>query len=418
MALPVAWAGSARDRRERVRLRIETFTCPECGEEVLPTAAPGLRVPCPSCATQVEIPFLPRTLGKRRPGHRRPVWVGVTASGVTLIVLLATILAIAIVRGRVVGHRQNELARLIGEARASEAKGDLGTAIVEADAARAFSRNRGVTLPEGFSSWRDDLAGREAESRLRLARGLISSEPGRARGLLLTLREVSKSDPAVSAMAGRIAGALDDAREAEARALLASGGEELNAGHPAQAMERVAQARKLAAELGSTRAAAVQSDAESLALRVSQTRGVRVEPPSGDFTLGNPDAYREALLVPASRELNRHGYLVLEGPMAAQAAYTLAMTVTETPMRYLKTPHRACRLVAQLSLSRGSEPRWSTSVDGQTRMPLPGLTAAESGRMSAASAPLREAEDRFFRDALTHAAAALPSRLRTLPAPH
>ncbi len=399
-------------------MRAETFTCPECGEEVVPTAAPGLRVHCPPGATLVEIPFLPRTLGKRRSGHRRPLWVAVAASGIALVVLCVAMVAIALVRGRVVGQRHEELCRLIAEARDSESRGDLSSAIVEADAARAFSRHGRIELPADFASWRDGLAAREAESRLAQARGWIASEPARARGLLLTLREVAKADPAVLALSGRIAGALDDAREAEARALLAAGGEALDAGHPAEAMERVGQARKLAGELGSARAVGVLRDAEGLALLVSRTRGVRVEPPSGTFVVGNPDAYREAMLAPASRELNRHGYLVLEGPMASHAAYTLSLAVTETPLRYLTTPHRACQVMARLTLSRDGVSRWSTSVQAQTRMPLPGLTAAESGRFGAASAPLREAEDRFFHDAMDSAAAVLPSRLRALPAPN
>jgi hypothetical protein len=84
---------------------------------------------------------------------------------------------------------------------------------------------------------------------------------------------------------------------------------------------------------------------------------------------------------------------------------------------YLKTPHRACELTAKLALTHRGSPWWSATVLGQTRMPLPGLTAAESGRYRAATAPLREAEDRFFRDALQTATAALPARLRNLPAP-
>lgn len=403
-------------------MRAETFACPECGSEVVPTAAPGLRVQCPSCATLVEIPFLPRNLGRRRSGHRRPVWVAVTAAGVALAVLLTTVLTIAIVRGRVVGQRRSELARLIDEARTAEAQGDLSTAIAAADAARSYARNGQVVLPDDFPSWRADLAGREAESRLALARTLIARDPGRARGLLLTLREVAKADPAVAPLAGRIAAALDDAREAEAHALIVAGGVELQGGRPAAAMERVAQSRELAAHLDSTRAAGIHRDADGLALRVVQTCGVRVEPPSGTFVTGDPDAYREALLLPAIQGLNRHGYLVLEGPlatgpMASQAVYTLALTVTETPVRYLATPHRACQLSARLTLTHAGAAWWSTGVTGQTRMPLPGLSAAESGRYRAATAPLREAENRFFRDALNAAAAMLPSRLRTLRAP-
>lgn len=398
-------------------MRTETFTCPECGEEVVPTEAPGLRVTCPSCSTLVEIPFLPRTLGKRRSGHRRPLWVAVTASGVAVVVLLVSILAIAIVRGRVLGHRQDELARLIGDARAAEARGDLGTAVAGADAARAFARNRGVTLPADFPPWRDALAGREASARLAIARGLIGTEPRRARGLLLTLREVAKADPAVSPLSGPISGALDDAREAGAGALVATGDAELLAGKPATAMQRVAEARRLAAELGSSRAAGVHAEADGLALRVARSRGVRIEPPSGTFVLGHRDAYRETLLSPTERALNRHGYFVLEGPMASEAAFTLSLEISETPVQYLTTPHRACRLVARFTLSQAGTPRWTSSIEGQTRMPLPGLTAAESGRIGAATAPLPEAEARFFRDALESASAALPSRLRTLPAP-
>jgi hypothetical protein len=407
-------------------LRAETFACPECGNEVVPSAAPGLRVACPSCATLVEIPYLPRNLGRgrRRGVARRPAWVAVTASGIALAVLLATLLAIALVRGRVVGQRRGELNGLIAEARAAEARGDLPAAVAGADAAVAFARAGRVPLPGDFSPWRDALAAREAESRLEVARARIAADPAGARGVLLTLRALARDDPAVAPLAGRVAAALDDAREAEARAALAAGETELAAGRPAAALERVARARTLAGELDSTRAAALVADADELAASVVRARGVRIEPPSGDFPLGDPDAYREALLVPAAAALNRAGYLVLEGalaagPLAPQAAYTLGLAVTETPVRYLATPHRACHLAARLTLRRGAAgaTTWSLLVEGQTRIPLPGLSAAESGRYAAAKAALPEAESRCFRDALADAAAALPPRLRSLPAP-
>jgi hypothetical protein len=399
-------------------LRAETFACPECGSEVVPTAAPGLRVACPSCATLVEIPYLPRNVGRRRRGSRRPAWVSVTAAGIAMAVLLATLLAIAMVRGRVVGQRRGELDALIAEARAAASRGDLGTAVAGADAASAFARNARVPPPEDFARWRDALAAREAEARLDGARGLLGTDPARARGLLLTLRAVAKAEPAVAPLAGRVAAALDDAREAEARATLSAGAADLAAGRPAPAMGRVARARALAAELDSARAAVLLAGADDLAARVVRARGVRVEPPAGPFPLGDPDAYREALLDLAAAALDRNGYLVLEdGPLAAQAAYALGLAVSETPVRYLSTPHRACHVTARLSLARAGATAWTAVVEGQTRIPLPGLSAAESGRYAAAKAPLPEAESRFFRDALAAAAAALPSRLRTLPAP-
>ena len=408
-----------------------SFACPECDEGIeLTGLTPGREVICPSCATLVEVPYLPRVQARpkrwtliapergRRGGRmstrdRRRLRRGL-ALGTVVVVGLATWWAVGSIGSRARSDRERVLNELIAASDAARAAGDPGAAFREIEAAVIQARKvdpADSTRLADLVARRDDAA--RAEVKARLA-GLGQLDPDRAVGEAQILADRTRRDRALAELADAVAAGVEAAIVRQTDAGRAHAHAALKAGRGAEAFQAARRAHDQAARLTDPATAdPIRADARALIVAAIERSGVATAAPGDTFAA---TAWAEAL---AAR-----GYLLMpaDGPWAellpAHAGYQATCKVVETSDElYLQSQNRSTRIDGQFVLTRRGQPVWQTRVFAQTRSPIPDLPVGLASRLATAPRRDPEIERRLRDDARTAFRIQADRNFRGIPGP-
>ena len=395
------------------------FACPECGQIVaMRGTSAGRRVRCEACGTLVEIPHVPRTIGRRGRGRNRPsgwLWGGLGLVAAVLMVVVAV--AIARTRGR--SAREAEVAAAVARSEKDERSGRFAEALAEAESARKIARSLDPSAREPLKERRDHLALRESEADL--AASEVAPDPVAAMRSLLALVE---SDPAREPVRDRVIEALSKALNRRAEADLAEASRAAVTGHPEIALSLCEGVAKIADELGFERAGGVREAARTIAEGVIGRSGVVFAPIKGEFLpgLGAARTHAAGLNPRLAEALRRKGYF----PKPAQSAflaswdehapYSLALEMIERHDGiFFATSSHTTQLNLYVALSKGPKMIWEARPFGKTRVPPPDMAAFELSRLSLAKDRDSALEKRLYEDARIVLSENLAKSLQSLP---
>jgi DNA-directed RNA polymerase subunit RPC12/RpoP len=405
------------------------FACPKCGYELkVDGLAAGREVRCGWCESRVEVPFLPRVAGPRRPrrpSRRMPRWLLAAWGAVgVLAVIVLTIAASRWTESRTRLIQDQRVNGLLGSAESDERAGRLGDAVAELEAALALLR--AIEPPSSprlatLSARRDALVRREVRAQLD---GLAAAPAGDVLGVCLTLRARLEKRPGLADLESAVRGRLQAAAADSASAELGAARDALDAGRPAEALHHCERLAKLVKHLDDSARSRTEEEARALVTRIARAVGVVVEPITGHFTFGSPAAYTTALQPVVVAGLLRGGYVTCPSdspwrPLWVSAApFYLSVVVNEQwGEDYLQSRNRISLLNATLALKRGGTTLWEQLATAHTLVPIPRLPAYQAARLSVGDAPVREHERllydnarEVFADRFASALAALPQR--------
>lgn len=393
------------------------FACPECGSRVGPTVGPGRQVRCPGCATLVEIPFLPRAAPARRwRGRSARQRARLAAGGILGGLALALALGIVLVRAQWRRHVLGAIEARVRAAGDAEAAGETAEALARLGEALAYARHAGAEPPPGLAERRDELARRDASTRLA---ALPSLPPERAIEEAEALRGRAAEDAALAALAPAIDEQLAAARVRRAEGELAGATQALEAGQGAEAIRHAARAMEGLDRLPPEAGRRTREAADAIAGRVAERFGLVAELPRGRFFLGSPGTYRTALLAPVLEVLAGRGYVPApaDGPWHdlwdQSAPNRLVLEINEQPIPYLQSANRGTSISTHLELTRRRATLLDTQANAQTRMPPPGMPAYEARLIATAPRRSTDVERRLQRDALDQVLARLATPLHS-----
>jgi len=398
------------------------FACPECETPIeSSTQAAGRRVRCPHCRTLVEIPFFPRTLGRRK--RRKPPYWLVLKLGLLLVVILAGILAWRAGEAARRSDQRAEIEQAIARAANAQERGDWASAFREIEAARRLAERSEIEPPGGWSRFhqrRDEIARNEVEARLEA----LSARPPDARfGEALTLQSRLDADPALEPLESRIEAALEATLERwlrhheERLAALLESDQNLEAWQVAEDLAKVAE--NLPAQLRPRTRRRILEAAKPVFDRIS----ARLEPVEVEAALqSEPEPAYDADLRPLlTAALADHGYLLKPEntrfpELWDRTTFVMAIRIEEQyGSGYLQSPHRTARITASLALRRRGETIWNALVPARTRVPLQGQAAGRQSRFLTGTTPNPAIEAELYQDARLDLRERLQAKLTWIP---
>ena len=407
------------------------FACPQCDQSIaLRGLTPGREVVCPACATLVEVPYLPRAVGKpkrsdnpvgpplRRGGRsrswrsgmslaaRRRLWWGL-ALGAVGLVALATWGAVGAIGARGRSNRERVLNELIAACDEATAAKNPGAAFREIEAAVVEARKLdpdGSPRLDALLDRRDKAARAEVTARLA-ALGKLG--PDTRAGEAQILSDRARHDPALASLVAPIDVAAEAALINQAEADRDRARQSLAAGKGLEAFQRAGRAHDRADRLaGQADVTRIQNEARAIIVEAVERFGATVADPPGGTT-GADSAARFARAVWTEAVAGR-GYLLppAHSPWAKvwieHAPYEVSAQVTESyEGLYLQSQNRPTQIDGQFAVKYHGQPRWQTRIYAQTRAPIPDLTAFVAGRLATADHRDPEIERRLNDDART-----------------
>lgn len=344
------------------------------------------------------------------------LWGGAAVGALVVALIVATLWA----KGRIERRRQADVARLIDQANAAARDKQHDRAATTIDAALRLARSYGMAVPPDLARQRAEYVRRDVVLRLGTVAQLAPEE---AVNTCRELHDQAENDPDLQDLRLRIDEALILARVRAARADIETARAQLEQQDCGDAIKLALATRLQTESLPPDAAKALRQTADELAAQVAALAGLVASPIEGDYFLGGPALFDAQLREPAIAALVRLGYVPPPDfpPWAAlwkeRAPYVLAVQVTEQPTSYLQSANRGARITARLTLTRGAEILWASTVSGQTRTPPPDMPAYEASALAIAATRRPEAERRLQTDALAVLRPKLSNALGGLPKP-
>lgn len=397
------------------------YACPECGARVQPKGrAPGRQFVCRQCGTLVEIPFLPRAVGRRR---FRPssvplvVWV---AAGLVAVLSVGVVASKQFLRARARATQRTEMSRL--EARIDETvSADRWDQALEALEA-ALGRHDLPWRPDEFEamqSRRDAISRRLAEStvaNLRLGPPATTIKDG-----LILLARVER-DPVLASFRTPTRALVTQAVARELGQDLEQAARELDQGRGVPALQACERVRAQVRALPDWAAPSFDEQSRALARQIAGRYGATLAPIGGTYWLGSSDAYEKALRPALLDALRQRGYATSpEDPTLRPlwdelAPYRLSVAVVERPGGpYLQSAHQITTIEAEMVWRHPRAADWRQAVHVKTEVPLPNLTAYEGSRLAMASTPSAEVQQRLHANAFAALVARVVWMVRLVP---
>jgi hypothetical protein len=371
-----------------------SFACPECGTQVeVRGLAPGRQVRCGFCNRLLEVPYLPRAADSpwRRRRLGRPKWLPWVWAA--LAVLFVAILAAAGARflnREWHSSQERSINQLVESSRQHQANGVFGPALIDLDAAIEMACRAGPHFITQLDAWRKErtsLAQRDAQTVIDSLCGARSAEFPLGNWLNLIAR--AKRDPDLATLRSSIDHHFQTALDREVDDDLAAARQGAETGHVVSSFGFCERIAAVLDHLAPSRQSTVRTETRDIVVRLVSTRGVKFEPPRGDFAYGS-QTYVAKMLPVLNKALEAKGFLPYREASRWRhewnhALYQLSLDVSEQlEGSYLSSANRLTRIEARLTLTSlgTSEWHWQTNPTARSTVPLPRLPAYLSSRLA------------------------------------
>jgi hypothetical protein len=388
----------------------EAFACPECGTIVeVQGLAPGRQVRCGFCQRLLEVPYMPRVAEAawKRRRFGRPRWVPWAWSAPAVLGVLIVLIA----AGRFVISRESaalvrKIDLLIASSENHEARGSLGQALIDMDAAINLSSQDSADRSESvrtLKSRRQILARRDARAVLdRLSQDEAPSFP---LGDWLNLEARIAKDPDLAPLKETMYGKFALSLNRELATDLAKARRLFESGEADKALEICDAVTRLLPHVSSTAQHQVRTEAEALVKQIVSRNGIVVDPLRGQFLSGSVAKYQASMIPELIRTLKAKHYLPQPDLSAWRdlwqaAPYRLVVDLNERLVgNYMSSENRLTHIDAHLRLSYQGQEIWQATPAARTAVPLPNLPAYQAARVAMSLARSEEFERLLYDDA-------------------
>ena len=388
-----------------------SFACPECGTQVeVRGLAPGRQVRCGFCNRLLEVPYLPRAADSpwRRRRFGRPKWLPwVWAAVAVLFVAIVAAVSAHLFKQQWYSSQARSINHLVESSRQHQADGAFGPALIDLDAAIEMACRAGPQYIARLDVWRKEraaLAQRDAQTVIDSLFGARSAEFPLGNWLNLIAR--ASRDPDLATLCSSIDHHFQTALNRQVDDDLAAARQGAESGHVVSSFGFCERIAALLDHLAPSRQSTVRTETRDIVVQLVSTRGVKLEPPRGDFVFGS-QTYVAELFQLLDKALEAKGFLPYRESSHWRgewnhALYQLSLDVSEQlEGNYLSSANRLTRIEARLTItSRGPDAwHWQITPTARSSVPLPNLPAYLSSRVAMSRDRSDEMERLLYDDA-------------------